>query len=116
MAWYAIYETLSGRIESVGESESLPVIAGRTALLLVGEPNQGPDGVMWDETTRLFIARPPKVLIDRLQDILTHIDYADFMTAYNSLNAANKTRIRNGFILLLGRHRWRNVDDPVRLE
>ena len=111
MVWYAVYESATGRLLSVTTLlGDLPV--GVTTLNLAGEPA---DNQMWDSTTRTFIPRPAKVLVDRLQDILSNPAYADFATAYNVLNAANKTRLRNMLIKLLGRQRYRSQGEPTEM-
>jgi hypothetical protein len=117
MAWYVIYDNATGRLESESSIEVVPQ-EGKAVLQLVDRPNVGVGGVMWDEVTRAFIARPPKVLIDRWEDFQTSNDPAivDFRTAYNSLNAANKTRVREFLIAVLGRFRYRNQSESVRLE
>lgn len=114
MTWYAIFETASGRLESIGERDD----ALRTARLESVALDAAPDlsSVMWDETTRDFVARPAKVLVDRLDDIQSHPDASDFLTAFNSLNAANRTRVRNFLIWLLNRYRYRNQSESLRLE
>jgi hypothetical protein len=117
MAWYVIYDNTTGRLESESNIEIEPK-TGKTILQLAERPSVGVGGVMWDETTRTFIVRPPKVLIDRWEDFQTSNDpvIVDFRTAYNSLNAANKTRVREFLIAVLGRFRYRNQSESVRLE
>jgi hypothetical protein len=115
MAWYVAYDTATGRLESESDTE-IAARTGKTVLQLADRPNINANGVMWDESTRTFIARPLKVLIDRLEDIQTNPNFADFMTAYNTLSAANKTRLRNMVIRLLGSRRWRNQNEPVELD
>ena len=69
---------------------------------------------MWSEAARDYVARPPKVLVDRLQDIISNPAYQDdLITLWNSLNAANRTRLRNGLIRLLGGQRFRAAGEPV---
>jgi hypothetical protein len=114
MAWYAIYNTANGALESIGSSDEMPSIPNKTTLELVERPDLS--AVMWDEVTRSFIARPAKVLIDRLNDIQTNPNFADFMTVYNGLNATNKTRLRNMIIRLLGNRRYRSQSESVEIE
>lgn len=111
--WYAIYNTTSGFLYSVGTVITQPLRPGTTSLELAGEPTPA---VMWDESTRNFIPRPPKVLIDRLQDIITHADYADFKEVWDALNAARKEKVRNGLVRLLGRARWRNASESITVQ
>lgn len=117
MAWYAVYETLSGKLISIGSDDNIAITVGldqSSVLLVGGQPDLSQ--VMWDTTLHLFVNRPAKILIDRLDDIQNHADYADFMTAFNSLNATNRQRIRNGVIWLLKNYRFRNQNEGVRLE
>lgn len=113
MTWYAVYETTNGRLVSVGQLLADPLPANLTSIELAGRP---PDNQMWDEATHAFIARPPKVLVDRLLDILEHPNYADIANFYSNLSAANKTRFRNFLIKLLGVRRWRNQAETISLD
>jgi len=112
MAWYAVYNGVTGRLVSVGQVVADPLSEDLVASLLAGRPG---DDEMWDEATRQFVARPVKVLIDRLQDLLTNPAYAEFLTAYNALNPANKQRLRDALIRFLGRARYRAAGEPVEL-
>lgn len=115
MTWKAYYETATGRLLSVGEIEPEQLPPGVSELLLAGQPNI--DAVMWDVATRAFVARPAKVLVDRLQDMITDSAYsADLIALWNALNATNRTRLRNGLIRLLGGARWRGPAQPITIE
>jgi len=70
---------------------------------------------MWDAATRSYIARPAKVLVDRLQDLLSDPDYSDWQTVYNALNATRKAQVQAALIRLLGRARYRNPGEPVEI-
>lgn len=109
MSWYYIYQTSDGKLKS--ETDVLPVGLG-TGLDFVTLTNRVDSSVMWDEGTHAFIARPAKVLIDRLQDLL---DIPSFADAYNALSAARKTAVRNGLIQLLGKRRFRNQADTPEI-
>ena len=106
MTWHYLYDDTTGRLLT----ESSVLIASPPGGTLVlsrltrAEPNE-----MWDETTRLFVPRPPKVLIDRLQDLLTDTQFVGFKTVWESLTPARKTAIRDALIAWLGRARFRNV-------
>jgi hypothetical protein len=114
MPWFAVYESTTGRLVSVGQQVADPLPAGLTAAQLGQRPA---DNQMWDTATRAFVARPAKVLVDRLlTDLLSNPAFSELQTAYNSLSAANKTRIRNGLILFLGRLRWRAQGEAVTLD
>lgn len=110
MAWFAIYDTNTGSLKSITTivSDILPV--GWTALALAGKPN---DSTMWDSATHAFIPRPTKSLIDRLDDLQTsqNQNAVDFRTVWITLLPAQKSAIRNAFIWLIGRKRFRNAAD-----
>jgi hypothetical protein len=113
MTWYAVYVTATGRLVSVGQTVAEPLPDHLQAVTLAGPPA---DGEMWDATTKAFVARPPKVLVDRLQDIITHPDYADdLQLLWSSLNATQRTRLRNALIRLLGPQRWRAAGESVAI-
>lgn len=112
MTWFAIHDA-NGKLLSAGTviAPNLP------ADWVVKEyPTKPPDTDMWDEASRNYIVRPPKVLIDRLQDILDHPAYADIANFYSNLNPANKTRFRNFLIKILGARRWRNQAETISLD
>ena len=103
MACYALYETTTGRLRSLGSVVVDPVPDGMS-VLLVGE-NPPDANVMWDEATRSFISRPAKVLVDRLQDFASQPGVVDF---WQSLTNAQRVALRDALIKLLGPERWRN--------
>jgi len=117
MPWYALYDKLTGRLHSLGTvlAEAIPdnlAIKELSGWGTSGEQAKDePPGIMWG-----FIIRPPKVLIDRLQDIITHADYADFKEVWDALNATRKLKIKTALIRLLGRARWRNVSESITVQ
>jgi hypothetical protein len=111
---YAYYETATGRLVSVGTDANPSPPAGVTELQIASLPNLATQ--TWDAATRTFVARPAKVLIDRLDEILTHPDYgADIQALWATLNTTNRTRLRNGLIRLLGRYRFRSQGETLNL-
>jgi hypothetical protein len=111
---FAYYETSTGRLVSVGTDANPSPPAGVTELQIASLPNFSTE--VWDAASRTFVARPAKVLIDRLNEIITDSQYADDIIAlWNTLNAANRTRLRNGLIRLLGRYRFRSQGEPLNL-
>jgi hypothetical protein len=114
MPWYAIFETNSGRLVSIGERDESLTTDILSSSLIGGQPDLST--IMWDTTTRAFIARPPKVIIDRLDDFMSHPSYDDFRTLYNALSATNKARLRNIAIRLLGRNRYRSESQSVEID
>jgi hypothetical protein len=111
---FAYYETSTGRLVSVGTTANPSPPPGVTEVEIAAMPNLLTE--TWDAATHTFIARPAKVLIDRLNEIITDSQYADDIVAlWNTLNAANRTRLRNGLIRLLGRYRFRSQGEPLNL-
>lgn len=116
MAWYAIYEAVSGQLVSFGEFELPPVnlAEGHLSLLLLSQPDMSQ--VMWDETLRIFVARPAKVIVDRWDDFQTHPFFSDWFNWYQGLNATNKTRFRNALLWAMDRQRYRSqASDPTKV-
>lgn len=109
MSWQALYDVATGRLISVGDVVADALPDGLAALPLAGSPA---DSDMWDAATRSFVARPAKVLVDRLQDLLSD---ADFAAAWASLSAAQRTRLRTALIRLLGRQRYRAASKAQEL-
>lgn len=107
MTWFAIYEIVTGRLESVSTivPDLLPPAFAKKNL---GE-SRPPDSEMWDEATVSFILRPLKILKDRFDDdLLTHPRYDQFRTLYDTLAPPDKATIRNAFRTLLGTNLKRN--------
>jgi hypothetical protein len=109
----AFYESATGRLLAIG-SDDPPLRIG-ISMVDIGDYNV--DSQMWDAGTRQMTARPPKILVDRLQDMITDSAYsADLIALWNALNATNRTRLRNGLIRLLGGARWRGPAQPITIE
>lgn len=111
MTWRAYYLAATGELQSEGSGgfpDTLP--PGWTFKEYPDRPDI--HSLMWDNAARDFIARPPKVLVDRLDDLLT---VPEFLTVWNSLNATRKTQIRTALIRLLGNHRYRNQGEPLEI-
>jgi len=113
MAWHAIYVAATGRLVSVGEIVVSPLPGALTDLVLAGEPNLS--NQVWDTTTKTFITRPGKVLIDRLDDLQSNPNYNDLQAALATLSAPNRTVVRNAFGRLLNRVRFRTPGEPVEI-
>ena len=110
MAYYMLYETATGKPKSLSSVEANPVPAGHTSVDIGTKPDKT---VMWDEATKAFIPRPPKVLKDRLQDL---IGKPRFKTFWQSLSAAQKSELRDGVIWLLGKARYRDEGETPEIE
>lgn len=108
MTWYAVHDA-NGKLVSVGTrlADNLP--NGLTVVNL-GEADPDLRLTMWDETTRMFIARPLPVLIDRLDDLRA---MTGVQVLWNSLSGAQKLVLANALIALLGGARYRKSGQPV---
>lgn len=113
MTYFAIYETASGRLHSIGDVLAAELNPAYTALELPSKPNL--KNVMWDEVSKNFIARPPKILADRLEDLQTNPAYEDFRALYASLPQAQRDVLRDAIRRLLGRARYRNQAEAVEI-
>ena len=113
MTWFALADTNTGALVSITDVVAEPLPPSLTAYPLANEPNLR--AVMWDASTRTFVSRPAKVIIDRLQDLLTDPAYADFQTIYSGLSAQRKTQIQTVLIRLLGKNRYRAANESVEV-
>lgn len=113
MPWYAYIDDANGALLSLSQIQ-FTVASGISVVQLSIDPTD--PQWMYDQAQRLFVARPAKVIIDRLQDMLTDPNYADFVTVWNNLTAARKTLLRNMLIRLLGGKRFRAAGETVELE
>ncbi|KKK57792.1 hypothetical protein LCGC14_3050920 [marine sediment metagenome] len=112
MTWFALYETATGRLTSVGTVVTDPLPPGLTKKNLGA--NRPPDTEMWDEVTKEFIPRPVKVLVDRFDDdLLMHVQFVQFQNVYNGLNPGQKKQVRGDLITWLGGERFRNKNTSV---
>lgn len=71
---------------------------------------------MWDAPTRTVVSRPPKVMFDRIADIIADSRFAaDFLVVWNALSTARKNQLRAALIRLLGSQRYRNQNEDLLL-
>lgn len=110
MAYFMLYETATGRPISLSSVEADPIRAGRTSVDIGSAPS--PD-TMWDNATRAFIPRPPKVFVDRIEDLK---NLPGMNSLWNKLKPADKTTLQNALITLLGSERFRGGDNPEVIE
>jgi hypothetical protein len=109
LPWHAVIDDATGRLVSLGQVVADPLPAGLVAQDLPGRPA---DSQMWDEATRSFVPRPPKVLVDRIQDLA---DDPALVAVWTRLTAVQRTALRNRLVQLLGPHRFRSQSTPVDL-
>lgn len=106
--WFYVYEDATGRLLSETDQEVIPG-SGRS---VVSRAVRADASVMWDEVSRAFVARPPKVLADRLQDL---VDDPVLAAVWTRLTVAQRTTLRNRLVALLGSQRMRGSGEPVNL-
>lgn len=99
--WYAIISEIDGRLISTGSVIAPVLPMGVIAIPISGPPDSDQ---MWNEQTQQFVARPPKVFIDRLDDLRARSGVAN---ALQALAAPQRQAIVDAFIWLLGRRRYR---------
>ena len=63
------------------------------------------DTVMWSSTSRNWIARPQKVLVDRVQEL---VDDPSLSAVWSRLTVAQRNVLVNRLRQMLGRERFRN--------
>ncbi len=112
--WRSIYKTASGRLVSVGSIWKDPLPPDEDFLELPARPDQGAD--MWDEATRNWVVRPPKVFADRLEDLKTHPRFGKFKQVWQTMNAQQKQLLATVIITLLGKARWRNQSESIIID
>lgn len=119
--WYAIHDTDTGRLRSLGTVLPGMLPAGLTVLEL-GDTRPDMDGLMWDAATRALVARPaPALLIDRLDDIQDAPAFLELRAAIAGISNASQrtaltTALRTCLIRFIGRHRWRKASEPVAID
>ncbi len=110
MTYFAVYETSTGILRSLGTVLADPMPRQFTVVDIGTSPA---DDTMWDEATRTFIPRPPKVLVDRILDLRTR---PKFLAIWNSLTARQQNDLRDDLIWLLGNARFRPEGQPEPIE
>lgn len=101
MSWFAIVEESTGRLISTGSVIAPVLPLGIIAIPISGPPD--PDQ-MWNAQTQQFVARPPKVLIDRLDDIRAR---SGIIATLQAITPDQRQIIMDTFIWLLGNRRFR---------
>lgn len=112
--WRAYYETATGKLISVGSV--WPEVSPPGISFIESDVPIDMSTKMWDESSRSFVSRPAKVLIDRWNDLLTNPFYSDFQAVYNSLNASRKALIRNELVKWAGKARYRAPGNSIVIE
>ena len=110
MSYFMLYETATGRPISLSSVEVVTLRPGTTSLDIDTKPT---NDQMWDEASRSFIPRPPKVFVDRLEDFKSRPGMSGL---FNALNPPQKQVIEDSFIFILGSERFREEDNSEVIE
>lgn len=109
MAWHIYIDAASGQLLSMADTGE-PAPAGVVRLDVAGDPRD--PALMYDQTTRTMVARPPKVLGDRWADLQAD---PTFGPIFGSLNATRKAQLQAVLIRVLGSRRYRAAGEPLEL-
>jgi hypothetical protein len=98
--WYAVYDTTTGALLSVGPE--LPTVSAGNDYAVIG---RAPDAtVVWSTTLRTFISAIPIVMIDRVLDLVAD---ASLTSAWAAMSTDQRTAMRVRIGVMLGPFRWR---------
>lgn len=109
--WVTYYDTATGEIRGCGTvpPESIP-----PGISTVNHGTLRPDiGNRWNAATRAWVAIPPEVLVDRLQDLLAHPYVADMWTR---LTVTQRLKLRRILVWTLAGRRWRQQSEEVAID
>lgn len=109
MPWFLVYETATGRLVSQGTVLADPLPRGLTSVDVGTKPD---DSLMWDASARVFVSRPAKILVDRVDDI---VNDPTITPALGRLNAQQLQAVRDVLARVLGTRRFRPQAGRVEL-
>lgn len=118
--WYAVHDVTTGRLRSLG-TVLPPQLPDGLAALPLGATAPDLATTMWDDATRGFLPRPPKLPpVDRLDDVQDAAIFAELRAAIAGITnttqrAALVSALRLCLGRLLGRYRYREADEEVTL-
>jgi hypothetical protein len=108
--WFTLYETATGILRGHTSEAGLPSpIPAQFTVVAHGAARQD-QGNRWNVATRTWVAIPPEVLVDRLQDLANHPYMAE---VWQRLTAAQRTKLRKAMVWLLGSKRYRQPTEEV---
>lgn len=114
MTWYAVYQESDGALVSIASSLPVTLAPGLSSRSLADRPELGAEE--WDAVTRAFVDRPPLVLTDRLQELLSDAAFADFQTVWSAMNATRRNQLTAALARLLGPRRMRYPTETLVLD
>jgi hypothetical protein len=110
--WYTLYTTATGVLRAHTSEQGLPSPALPGVTVVPHGPARQDQGNRWDVATRQWVAIPPEVLIDRLQDLAAHPYMAE---VWQRLTAAQRTKLRKAMVWLLASRRYRQQTESVAI-
>lgn len=128
--WHCIVEKATGRLVSITSEDWEVDNAARIArgvnplpdTVVVISVQDRPDFsvVMWDAPTKVFVPRPAKVIVDRLDELRNRADEFPTLAALiqripSGQRAAAQAELRLALRKLLGPFRWAAENEPIPL-
>jgi hypothetical protein len=111
--WYTLYDTATGALRAHTSEQGLPSPALPGVTVVPHGPARQDQGNRWNVATRAWVAIPPEVLVDRLQDLANSAYMAEVWTR---LTVAQRTKLRKAFVWLLGARRYRQQTEEVAID
>jgi hypothetical protein len=108
--WYALYDTTTGALLSLGTVVPDTLPGGSALVALTSQPDLT---VMWDPITCTFIPKPPDTVVDRAYTDLPAD--ATLATMWSQLDATQTDILKARIATLLGPYRFRFVFQDVDL-
>lgn len=100
--WYALYDTTTGELLSMGTD--IPNPPAGTAYTVVGDWGTYADTVIWDPTQHIFVPKPLDTVIDRVDDM---IGDSTLTAVWAALSSDQSIALQQRIALLLGPFRYR---------
>lgn len=108
--WYALFDTTSGALISLGTTLDLPLPSGTDVLTLGSQPDAS---VVWDTTARNYVPVPVVTTIDRVVDL---VNDSTLTTAWASLSANDSQAMQGRIGQMLGPYRYRFSFQDIDLQ
>lgn len=111
MTWFAVIESATGNLVSVGTVLADPLPTGLEAISL-GDTKWNSITHTWDPATRTVVAKPaPLPDVDRVEEFIARVP-----VLATRLNVTQMEAFRTALRQLLGPLRFRDASEPTDLE
>jgi hypothetical protein len=111
--WYTLYETATGILRGHTSESGLPSPIPAQFTVINHGPARQDQGNRWNVATRTWVAIPPEVLIDRLQDMVNHPYLSG---AWTRLTTTQRQQLRKAMVWLLASRRYRRQTEEVAID